>query len=241
MTNDSTNERTEFTAAMREAGYDAPEINGRGDAYLYQRDQDRFVGWQLARAALSQPSPAVPNLRARLGEAHDASLDGNHRGCRDVLMDCISELDAASQPTEPAQPATQVASVHLVQAVDYAIHHGWPLESRDALARIRAADIKRAEQPATQAGAGHLFELWWAAHMPDATQASAWAAWQDAPRADGVGVDAPTTEQPGDAEDAARWRMLPAFLGDYQINYVGLIRDIDAAIAARAAHGKGGA
>lgn len=51
---------------------------------------------------------------------------------------------------------------------------------------------------------------------------------------------APTTEQPGDAEDAARWRMLPAFLGDYQINYVGLIRDIDAAIAARAAHGKGG-
>ncbi len=31
--------------------------------------------------------------------------------------------------------------------------------------------------------------------------------------------------------DAQRWRMLPAFLEEFQINYVGLIRAIDAAIA----------
>ncbi len=34
-----------------------------------------------------------------------------------------------------------------------------------------------------------------------------------------------------DAKNAARWRMLPAFLEKYQIEYVGLIRDIDAALA----------
>ena len=30
-------------------------------------------------------------------------------------------------------------------------------------------------------------------------------------------------------EDAERWRMLPAFLEKHQINYVMLLRDIDAA------------
>lgn len=34
-------------------------------------------------------------------------------------------------------------------------------------------------------------------------------------------------------EDAEKWNELPAFLEKYQINYVGLLRDIDAAIAAR--------
>lgn len=39
----------------------------------------------------------------------------------------------------------------------------------------------------------------------------------------------------GDALDAARWRMLPAFFYEYQIDALKLFHDIDAAIAARAA------
>lgn len=31
-------------------------------------------------------------------------------------------------------------------------------------------------------------------------------------------------------KDAERWRMLPAFLEEYQIDYVGLLDDVDAAI-----------
>jgi hypothetical protein len=38
-------------------------------------------------------------------------------------------------------------------------------------------------------------------------------------------------ESEGMEKDAERWRMLPAFLEDHQINYVKLLRDIDAAIA----------
>lgn len=37
-----------------------------------------------------------------------------------------------------------------------------------------------------------------------------------------------------DALDAKRWRMLPAFIQDHQIDYLRLLRDIDAAIAAQA-------
>ena len=41
------------------------------------------------------------------------------------------------------------------------------------------------------------------------------------------GMNAPAA---GDALDAARWRMLPAFLEKYQIEYVSLLRDINAEI-----------
>jgi hypothetical protein len=33
-----------------------------------------------------------------------------------------------------------------------------------------------------------------------------------------------------EAKDAARWRMLPAFFAEYQINALKLFRDIDAAL-----------
>lgn len=48
-------EHEAFAQAMVEAGYGKPERqNFRHDSlYLHGRDQDRFVGWQLARAALS--------------------------------------------------------------------------------------------------------------------------------------------------------------------------------------------
>jgi hypothetical protein len=37
---------------------------------------------------------------------------------------------------------------------------------------------------------------------------------------------------PPDALDAARWRMLPAFYEEYQINGMKLMRDVDAALVA---------
>jgi hypothetical protein len=45
--------RERFEKAMVEAGYDKPEL-GSGGGYLYQRDEDRFVGFALAapRAAI---------------------------------------------------------------------------------------------------------------------------------------------------------------------------------------------
>jgi hypothetical protein len=45
----------------------------------------------------------------------------------------------------------------------------------------------------------------------------------------------PAAQEPGDAKDAARWRMLPAFFEEYQINAMKLYRDIDEALAAQPA------
>jgi hypothetical protein len=39
------------------------------------------------------------------------------------------------------------------------------------------------------------------------------------------------TEAVDDAKDAVRWRMLPGFLEEHQINYLRLLRDIDAALS----------
>ena len=44
---------------------------------------------------------------------------------------------------------------------------------------------------------------------------------------------APPAMDGGDAEDAKRWRMLPAFFEEYQIDAMKLYRDIDAARAAK--------
>ncbi|WP_258400944.1 hypothetical protein [Cupriavidus phytorum] len=48
-----------FEAAMVEAGYSRPDIGRHPGMYRYQRDQDRFVGWRLARALLAA-QPAEP-------------------------------------------------------------------------------------------------------------------------------------------------------------------------------------
>jgi hypothetical protein len=57
--------------------------------------------------------------------------------------------------------------------------------------RLVEAQAERQEGAGAGADDAHLFELWWAEFMPEATQARAWAAWVAAPRADGVGVAAP--------------------------------------------------
>lgn len=45
----------EFEAASVEAGYPAPDRNQQGDGYLWQRDHDRFVGFELATALRAAP------------------------------------------------------------------------------------------------------------------------------------------------------------------------------------------
>ena len=59
------------------------------------------------------------------------------------------------------------------------------------------ASQEQAQQPSEP----HLFEFWWEAHMPQSTQAEAWAAWQAAPSSKGVGIG----QQPSGGEVVA-WR-----------------------------------
>ena len=42
-----------FESAMVEAGFSRPDLGRHPGMYRYQRDQDRFAGWKLARAAQS--------------------------------------------------------------------------------------------------------------------------------------------------------------------------------------------
>ncbi|PLP96920.1 hypothetical protein [Cupriavidus pauculus] len=44
-----------FEAAMVDAGYSRPDLGRHPGMYRYQRDQDRFTGWKLAHAILSDP------------------------------------------------------------------------------------------------------------------------------------------------------------------------------------------
>lgn len=58
-------EREAFEAAMVEAGYHRPERGPFNDSqFRYERDQDRFVGWELARASL----PSAKAVSAQEGE-----------------------------------------------------------------------------------------------------------------------------------------------------------------------------
>ena len=49
------------------------------------------------RAALAA-TPAPADLYDRLAEAHDASLDDDHRACRVILTECMSKLAATPAP-----------------------------------------------------------------------------------------------------------------------------------------------
>lgn len=82
---------------------------------------DRYGDW-AAKGYSREPlfsAAAVQQaayLRERLGLAHDKSLDGDHRGNRDVLMSLIQELDAALQPARAggASALTEVQAAMLV-------------------------------------------------------------------------------------------------------------------------------
>lgn len=69
-------------------------------------------------------------------------------------------------------------------------------QHESVVAELRAA-IQQAEaqQPSSKE---HLFELWWEAHMPNATQEQAWTAFTAAVASNGVGIAAqqPATPEP---------------------------------------------
>ena len=48
-------------------------------------------------------------------------------------------------------------------------------------------------------------------------------------------ADGRSDQHAEDGQNAARWRMLPAFLSDHQIDYMRLLREIDGAIASATA------
>ena len=77
-----------------------------------------------------------------------------------------------------------------------------PATARDWKWFLLGASQKQQPAPATQQVGEHLFELWWAEYMPDATQDRAWKAWTEAPRTDGVGVATPQPSPTAQAADS---------------------------------------
>lgn len=75
----------------------------------------------------------------------------------------------------------------------------------------------------------------------DAMSADQWDAWKAAMKASKEDhlleayANGRKDEAEQEAEDSKRWRMLPAFLEEHQIDYLLLLRDIDGAIAAQTA------
>ena len=71
------------------------------------------------------------------------------------------------------------------------------------------ADVERleAQQPSSKE---HLFELWWEAHMPNATQEQAWTAFTAAVASNGVGIAAqqPATPEPMQADSSGHLRVI---------------------------------
>lgn len=70
---------------------------------------DAFFGGKPAPdpmvITVSTERQAAPDIRERIAEAHDASLDDGHRACRSILTECLRML--ASSPSAPAQPEPQ--------------------------------------------------------------------------------------------------------------------------------------
>lgn len=55
-----------------------------------------------ARVTGAQPTPSVPvDILYRLGEAHDACLDGDHRACRDAITQLMCEIGPDGAVPEP--------------------------------------------------------------------------------------------------------------------------------------------
>lgn len=117
-------------------------------------------------------------------------------------------------------PALKAARAALASAAQPAPAHQQALENVALLADI----LNR--RPAMNAGLAEAYAHW-TAEVYDLMGAIAAEPAYDAaaPQA------APAAH--GDALDAARWRMLPAFFHEYQIDAMKLYRDIDSALAAK--------
>lgn len=104
----------------------------------------------------------------------------------------IEAMNQALDALVKSKKALEVLWVsHHANRTDYAIE-----DIESAIKALRAA-IQQAEaqQPASKE---HLFELWWEAHMPNATQEQAWTAFTAAVASNGVGIAAqqPATGEP---------------------------------------------
>jgi hypothetical protein len=65
-------DRAAFETAMVAAGYSNPErASGPGSGYLYQRDEDRFVGWSLA-SHTGEAEPVAWQVRWNVGRSFTA-------------------------------------------------------------------------------------------------------------------------------------------------------------------------
>ena len=106
-------ERVAFEAAMVAEGYQKPERGSYPDSqYLYQRDQDRFVGW-MARAALAT-QPAVGEPVAWRELADDGTpltdwIDGAPRPGTEPVLGGETIQVAWSAPVAAGEPVHQWA------------------------------------------------------------------------------------------------------------------------------------
>lgn len=74
----------------------------------------------------------------------------------------------------------------------------WAIEMSLLAEKVAAIQQAEAQQPSSKE---HLFELWWEAHMPNATQEQAWTAFTAAVASNGVGIAA---QQPATGEPVAQ-------------------------------------
>ena len=121
----------------------------------------------------------------------------------------INAMKLALEALENASPAAWASRVDSDTMKSIWRKHADALKGlRVLLAELDNASCKsaqkrlEAQQPASKE---HLFELWWEAHMPNATQEKAWTAFTAAVASNGVGIAA---QQPATPEPVAIYRQL---------------------------------
>ena len=99
-------------------------------------------------------------------------------------------------------------ALEFITGVYFGEHEGSRADREKLEADLTTA-IQQAEaqQPSSKE---HLFELWWEAHMPNATQEQAWTAFTAAVASNGVGIAAqqPVTGEPVQADSSEHLRVI---------------------------------
>ena len=92
-----------FSTAQVAAGYLVPERNQRGDGWLFERDHDRFVGWQLGRGQERERCAQYLRDAAELLAPSGERVNQMDRHVARVLATAGDEL-AAGQVRRPNGP-----------------------------------------------------------------------------------------------------------------------------------------
>lgn len=138
---------TETLYLANEARSLAPVVEQFGGATAYQgAAMLRTLAEELERLR-AQVAPA--DLRERLAEAHDASLDDDHRACRSILTECMRLIAA---PAQQAEPATDKQSLTVGERARALVEHLWKTDLKGIRFHL-VADLKAAldAKPAAQA------------------------------------------------------------------------------------------